>query len=333
MNQRRSVDDARSRRRLRWGAWIVLILSPVVAGPASAETWAEKLGYPAGKKVLLLHADDIGMCYEANQAAKSYLEKRHMQSAAVMVPCPWFNEFADWAAKNSRFDVGLHLTLTSEWKFYRWGPVAGREAVPSLVDSEGYLHRRTADAARSGTPADVEKELRAQIERALSRGLRPGHLDTHMGVLYTRPDFTAVYLKLAEEYRIPAMVIEMSPERVRRFRAQGYPVGEEMQRLNREYKLPKLDDFRSVPGGGSYEEVREKLFELVRSLEPGITEVICHPSVETEGLKKITNSWRQRSWEARLFGDPAVLAFFEKEGVLFTDWKEMMRRFEAKVSD
>lgn len=311
---------------------LVVLASSANPTPAAEPTWAEKLGYPSGKRVLILHLDDIGMCYEANQAAKSYLEKGEVQSAAAMVPCPWFNEIAAWYKEHPEHDVGLHLALTSEWKHYRWGPVAPRSEVPGLIDAEGYLPRSVAEVALKSNGAEVEKEIRAQVERALSRGIRPGHLDTHMGTLYARLDFTRAYLKVAEEYKIPAMAIELTPKVLEDFVKKGYPLTEESVKLSKAYTLPKLDAFHSVPEGKTYEEKREKLCALVRSLAPGITEIICHPSVETEGLRKITGSWQQRAWEARLFSDPEVRKFFETEGVAFTNWKEMMRRHEKTAA-
>ncbi len=296
------------------------------ASTAPQTTWAERLGYPAGKRVLILHCDDIGMCYEANLAAKNYLEAREVQSAAMMVPCPWLNEFASWYKEHPEHDVGLHLALTSEWKWYRWGPVAPRAEVPGLIDPDGYLWPDVVSVATKATAAEVEKEIRAQVERAISRGVRPSHMDTHMGTVYARLDFTRAYLKVAEEYKIPAMAIELIPEVAEGFKKQGYPVTDETVKLVRDYKLPKLDWFYSAPEGKSYEEKRQKFFDLVKSLKPGITEIIFHPSVETEGLKKITNSWQQRVWEARLFSDPEMKKFFGAEGLLFTSWKEMMTR-------
>ncbi len=110
-------------------SWLVAVVAG--ANSAQGETWAEKLGYPAGKMVLMLHADDIGMCYEANQAAKAYLTAGQIQSAALMVPCPWYNEMADWYKEHPDIDLGLHLAMNSEWKWYRWGPVAGRAKCPA----------------------------------------------------------------------------------------------------------------------------------------------------------------------------------------------------------
>jgi len=302
----------------------------IAADAAQAETWGEKLGYPAGKKVLILHADDIGMCHEANEAAKAYLKAGHIQSAALMVPCPWYNEMADWYKANPDYDLGLHLALTSEWKWYRWGPVADRAKVPGLIDNDGYLWRSVPSVVLAAKPAEIEEEIRAQINRAIARGTRPSHIDTHMGTLYARPDYTRAYIKVAEEFRIPAMVIEPTPKVMEKFKKQGYPVTEAGNKLLAEYKLPKLDDFSAAPEGKTYEEKRENFFALVRSFDPGITEIIFHPSLQTDCLKAITGSWQQRVWEAQMFADPAVHAFFEREGILFTNWKEMMRRFDKK---
>ena len=164
-------------RRFCFSTLLVLLgLLPALA--ARGETWAEKLGYPSDKVVLILHADDIGMCYEANQAAKDYLTAGRIQSAAMMVPCPWFNEIADWYKQHPEYDMGLHLAMNSEWKWYRWGPVAGKKNVPGMVDKDGYLWRGVLETASHATAEEIEAEIRAQVERALARGIRPSHIDT-----------------------------------------------------------------------------------------------------------------------------------------------------------
>lgn len=314
----------------RYRFTLLVVFSLAYALPAQAETWAEKLGYPSGKIVLMLHADDIGMCYEANQAAKAYLPAGDIQSAALMVPCPWYNEMADWYKEHPEYDLGLHLAMNSEWKWYRWGPVAGREAVPGMVDKDGYLWRGQIDTATHASGEEIEKEIRAQIERALAKGPRPGHIDTHMGTLYVRIDYTKAYLKLAEEYHIPAMVVEQTPAVVAKFKKQGYPITDESLKVIAGYKLPKLDDFSAAPDGKTYEDKKQKFQELVRSLSPGLNEIIFHPSVLTDTLKAITGTWQQRAWEAQMFSDPEMKAFFEREGIVFTNWKEIMKRFDER---
>ena len=296
------------------------------------KNWAEKLGYPVDSKVVMLHADDIGMCSEANEAVIPYLLNDQIQSASAMVPCPWFNDIADWYKKHPEMDIGLHLTLTSEWKNYRWGPVSNSSSVPELIDTEGYLWRRVIDVASRTPVAIIEKEVRAQIERAYKRGIKPGHIDTHMGTLYSKVEYAEAFFNIAMEYGIPANVIEFTPDRVQKFRKQGYPITARLIESGRKYTLPKLDDFSSVPDGKSYQNKKENFFDLIQNLEPGITEIIFHPSINSEGLKKITNSWQQRVWESKMFSDPEVIQFLKNEGIIFTNWKEMMVRFKERIT-
>ena len=295
----------------------------------ASKNWAEKLGFPAGKKVLILHADDIGMCEEANSSVFPYLENKQIQSAAIMVPCPYAEEAILWAADNPNMDVGLHLTHTSEWKTYRWGTVEDPAKVPGLLDPDGKMWRSVEEVVMNATPQEVELEIRAQIEKAISLGMKPSHIDTHMGTLYGSPKFVEVFLKVAEEYNIPANAIELSvPQVVEHFRKAGYPITDEVIKTMADYSLPKVDFFSSVPKGKTYEEKREKFFNHVKEIPAGLTEIIFHPSVESENLKSITNSWQQRVWEAEMFSDPVVNQFFSDEEIIFTTWKEIMQRFK-----
>jgi predicted glycoside hydrolase/deacetylase ChbG (UPF0249 family) len=320
----------------RWLLFVVTVLiagnlaetPPRAAAPAQTKTWAERLGWPQGKRVVIFHADDIGMCYEANQAAQRALAKGEYRSASTMVPCPWFNEMAAWCVANPQHDVGLHLTLTSEWKSYRWGPVASRDQVKGLLDPQGYFYRNVPSVALAAKPEEVAAEIHAQLARARQLGMQPSHIDTHMGTLYARPEYTRAYLEMAMAEKVPAMVIEMTPRTIEKFKRQGYPITDNALKLLAGYTLPKLDDFHALVEGKTYEEKRQKFLEQLRLFSPGLNEIIYHPSVETEGLKKITNSWQQRVWEDRLFADPEVQRFIRDNDILMTDWKEVMARFK-----
>ncbi|MFV0593249.1 MAG: polysaccharide deacetylase family protein [Draconibacterium sp.] len=291
---------------------------------------AEKLGFQKGKKILLLHCDDAGMCEEANIAVQSYVLKGDINSAAVMMPCPNAQEMVEWAVKHPQADIGVHLTLTSEWKNYRWGPLTNAAKVPGLIDLQGKLWPEVPEVVMHASAKEVETEIRAQIDKMIELGHRPSHIDTHMGTLYGSADYVRVFMKIAEEYNIPANAIDLSnPEVAEYYKNVGYPVTDEVIRLIDDYSLPKLDNFTSVPNGKTYEEKRDNFFKLVQSLKPGLTEIIFHPSIVTENMKSITNSWQQRGWEAEMFSDPVVKQFFIDNNIELTNWTEIMKRFNS----
>ena len=286
------------------------------------KSWAEKLGFPSGKRVLLLHIDDAGMCHEANNATYNYIEKGFLNSAAVMMPCANAEAIIKWATKHPKADIGLHLTLTSEWTNHRWGPVSDPKKVPGLIDPDGKLWHEVPDVVAHASAKEVETEIRAQIEKSIALGYRPNHIDTHMGTLYGSPDYVKVFLKVAEDYHIPGNIINVAnPEIAENFRvAAGYPITEEVITNIRNYNMPKLDNFTSVGPGDTYEIKRTNFFTLVKSLKAGLTEIIFHPSVPNENLKSITGTWKQRGWEGDLFADPVVIKFLKDQGVIITDW-------------
>ncbi|HEY3390265.1 MAG TPA: polysaccharide deacetylase family protein [Prolixibacteraceae bacterium] len=297
----------------------------------NAQTWADKLGFPQGKKVLLLHMDDAGMCPEANAAVENYIKNRLLLSTAVMMPCTSAESFLEWSKKYPLADIGMHLTLTSEWKDYRWGSVSEAGKIPGLIDPDGKFYHDVPEVVMHATAKEVEIEIRAQIDKAIALGIKPSHIDTHMGTLYGSADYVKVFLKVAEEYHIPANVIDLSvPEVARKFRQEGYPINDDVIKNVGEYRLPKLDNFTSVPEGSTYEEKRANFFKLVKYLNSGLTEIIFHPATLTENLKTITSTWQQRVWEGELFADPVVKHFFKDEGIIITNWKDIMKRFENK---
>lgn len=308
-----------------------LILIPIMNSAQEKVTNAEKLGFQKGKKVLLLHCDDAGMCEEANIAVQSYILKGDMLSAAVMMPCPYAEEMVEWAIKHPTADIGVHLTHTSEWKNYRWSTISDPAKVPGLIDPEGKMWHEVPDVVKHASPKEVETEIHAQIDKMIQLGLRPSHIDTHMGTLYATPEFAKVFFETAVKYNIPANAIDLSDKDVADYyRAAGYPINDEMIKYLESYPLPKLDNFTSAPDGKSYENKRENFIKLVQALKPGLTEIIFHASIETENLKSITGSWQQRVWEAQLFSDPEVKQFFKENDIEITTWTEIMKRFDAK---
>jgi hypothetical protein len=175
----------------------------------------------------------------------------------------------------------------------------------------------------------VKAEIEAQIDQARAMGLKPTHIVPHLGTLVVRPDLMKVYLSTAEKYWIPAVMVEFSPKTVERFRADGYPLQQEVLDAVASYPLPKVDDLVDVPDADSYEQKRENLFETVRALSPGISQVFLEPAEGSAALRRMSTRWKNRMWEAKLLEDKEVHEFFQNEGIVFTNWREIMERFEA----
>ena len=247
-----------------------------------------------------------------------------------MAPCPWFADAAAWCAAHADKDVGLELTVNSEWQHYRWRPVAGDALVATLLDPDRFLWQSPTQIMVNATADDVEQELLAQIEYAKSIGMRPTHLTTHLGALVTRPDLIEVYLKVARLQWIPAVVVEVTPEQLERFRSLGFPMPDDLVQLFDAYPLPKVDDLRLLEHGDSYAAKKEAFLNLVRELPPGLTQIAMHPAVESDALKRIVPDWQQRVWEAQLLADPDVRAALAGEGTVITNWREMMSRFQDR---
>jgi len=159
-----------------------------------------------GERRLIIHADDLGMSHAVNRATFEALEHGWVTSASILVPCPWFPEVAAWAKKHQDADLGIHLAVNSEWTGFRWGPLSGRGAVPSLLDDQGYMALLEEGVVQRARPDEVEKELRAQIDFARRAGVNITHLDSHMATLFRTPELFAVYRKLADSYRLPQLI-------------------------------------------------------------------------------------------------------------------------------
>lgn len=306
-----------------------LMLAVVLMGTGNvniqvqAETVAERLGYPADAKLVLLHGDDIGMCHAANTSAIKAFEAGMMKSGSVMVPCPWFLEIAQYAREHPEADLGLHLTLTSEWKHYRWRPLADTEKVRGLIDEQGYMHRGVRDVYEHATPQEAEAEIRAQIEHALKHGMKPTHLDSHMGTLYYNPEFFKTVIALSEEYDIPFMLIEPSDENVQEMGEERIKPYMAIVNSMRERGVPVLDGLLAIPDGTPVAEMKEAYKKLIAEVQPGLYEIILHLADESEEYRAITGSYPRRLEEFKIFTDPEMKKFIEEQGVILIGWKEL----------
>jgi predicted glycoside hydrolase/deacetylase ChbG (UPF0249 family) len=283
--------------------------------PASASL-AERLGFGPGDRIAIVHADDIGMCHAANEGAFEAMERGAVTCGSIMVPCPWFREAAELARANpGRWDLGVHLTLNSEWQHYRWGPVAGRRAVPSLLDDEGYLPRTSAETARRAKPAEVETELRAQIEMALAAGIDVTHLDAHMGTAFF-PPFVEVYAKLARETGIPALAVTPDRKALERAGLAGAePMLRRVVELLGAAGMPVLDAIDANSLGFAPGEGPAHAAKRIAALGPGVTYFILHPARDGEELRAIAPDHHARSFEHRFYGGEEGRAALAAAGV------------------
>src|SRR5574338_1676889 len=141
----------------------------------------KRLGFSDDERVVIIHTDDIGMCHASVEAFSQLWDFGLISSGAVMVPCPWFLKAAEFARAHADVDLGVHITLTCEYKMYRWGPISTRDPRSGLMDAEGCFYHTSEDAQQHGEPEYVLREMQAQIERAMAAGMQPTHIDTHMG--------------------------------------------------------------------------------------------------------------------------------------------------------
>jgi len=295
---------------------IMLVISQSTAQGQGKST-AERLGYPRDSKLLIIHADDLAVAHADDAPSFDALEKRAATSASIMVPCPWLTEVADYARAHPDADLGLHLTLTSEWKTYRWGPVASKDQVPSLLDSSGYLWPDSASAKQHIKADEAEREIRAQMEKAISLGIHPTHIDSHMGVLFSQPDLFAAYVRVAHEFKLPFLAV----------RTADAPPALLSLLSDKDIVLDSI-----VMASPEIKPADWKRFYLdaIKNLKPGVTEFIVHLGYDDAELKAVTvghpdygSAWRQRDYD--VITSPEFKKALEENHVVLIRWADIKK--------
>ena len=283
---------------------------------AQTRTIAERLGYPAGSKLLILHADDLGVAHSVDAASFEALDRGVISSASVMVPTPWIAEVAAYAKAHPNADLGLHLTLTSEWETYRWGSVAPTDKVASLLDSSGTFPRDAGTVEANAKALEVERELRAQIERAMAIGIRPTHLDSHMGSLFSSSDLIATYVKVAREYRLPFLALRGDP------RARPRPP------LSAQDVL--LDTLITASPEVPPDQWKVWYRKQISNLKPGLTEIIVHLGRDDSELQAVMvnhepwgSAWRQRDTD--VLNSAEFKKALKDNNIVLVTWRQLQK--------
>jgi predicted glycoside hydrolase/deacetylase ChbG (UPF0249 family) len=291
-------------------------LSLICASVLSAQqqTVAERLGYPRDAKLLIIHADDLGFAHSADAASFDALNSGAITSASIMMPTPWVTEVAAYAKAHPDADFGLHLTLTSEWETYRWDGLAPTDKVPSLYDPDGTLPNDEGIVAKRAKPEEVERELRAQVDRALALGIRPTHLDSHMGSLFTTPALFNVYTKVAHDYHLPFLAVA----------GAGFGGGNFVLTPN---DVP-LDAVVIAGDNVPRDKWKEFYLNTINNLKPGITELIVHLGHDDAELQAVTvnhepygSAWRQRDFE--VVNSPEFKKALRDNHVILVKWRDL----------
>ena len=294
---------------------VIFVLFLFVTGAnAQTKTLAERLGYPSDAKLLIVHADDLAVANSVDAASFDALDKNAVTSASIMVPCPWLNEVAAYAKQHPNADLGLHLTLTSEWKIYRWGPVESKDKVSSLLDPFGYLWPETGPAVQNIKAEEAEREIRAQVERAIAAGIHPTHLDSHMGVLFAKPELFAAYVKVAHDYHLPFLAVRVSDERAK------------LLSLLSEKDVIVESIVMANPSVHS-DQWKEFYGNAMKNLKPGLSEMIVHLGHDDAELQAVTidhpdygSAWRQRDYD--FVTGPDFKKMLEENHIVLVRWRD-----------
>jgi predicted glycoside hydrolase/deacetylase ChbG (UPF0249 family) len=298
--------------------------TPAAAKMPERRSLAERLGFAATDKLLIVNCDDVGNSHASNAAVIDGMENGLITSATIMVPCPWAPEIFAYAKAHPEKGFGLHLTHTAEWKGYKWGPVASKTEVPGLVDPQGYLWPDIMSVYGKSTPEQAYIEAKAQIKKALDAGVDVTHLDSHMGALQYAEAYFQVYRRLANEFNLP---IRMGSQDLLAANGGAHQRGQ----LDADGII--YPDYLITGGPPKGESITDYWKRMLKSLKPGVTELYIHASVAGEEIQHITNSWKTRAEEYRLFtSDPEVRKILESQGIKrigFRPLRDLQRKERA----
>jgi chitin disaccharide deacetylase len=289
---------------------IKLILRQIITR-LSSDSVQKRLGYQKNTKLLIIHADDLGMSGSENSASLEAMEKGMVNSGSVMVPCPGFREIADYSKNHPGADIGIHLTLTSEWKSYRWRPVSPADEVPSIIDMDGFLMESSRQVSMNSNPEEVEKEFHSQINRAFESGIDLTHIDTHMFTAFSNREILKKYISLGIEYRLPVLLTHEL--RLSDLERRNAVIVDRLLYARPEDNTKGLDNFYS---------------NVLSSVKPGLNCILLHVAHDNKEMQDITggqinhgSAWRQADFD--FFTSDKCRQLIEKNKIRLITWREI----------
>ena len=302
---------------------------------------AEKLGYNRDAKLLIIHGDDIGVSHSVNIASFDGYRNNAINSGSAMIPSPWIKEVAAFHKKNPNYDIGLHLTLTAEWKNYKWDGVSSSNEITSLLNTDFEFYDNTSDVNKNADPEEVRKELQAQIDFSRQIGLNPTHIDTHMGALAVNKKLWRVYIEVGHKNKLVSMVTKT---RALNLFDDEFPMPDYIVPVNDIYMLyPGADrtfleesfgeDLASsviVEDIYKYDDWYELYSNKIKSLKPGLNVFLLHLGYNNEELKAVTidhpeygSLWRQLDYD--VFNSKEIKQLLKKEDIKLVTWGEIQK--------
>jgi chitin disaccharide deacetylase len=318
-------------------------------------SFAERLGWKKGERVIIFHIDDAGMSYESNQGTIQALKFGIATSCSVMMPCPWAVDIAAYLREHPQIDAGVHIAHTSEWQRYRWGSLSGLSISPGLADNEGMLWNNVADVVSHAQVNEVEAEIKSQLSRARKLGIQPTHLDTHMGTLWASPEYVKLFQRISLEEHIPILIPAGHNSLLQQQLKAGPLAGLKKLAQNKDEVLRSLtligdtlwnaglavvDDLYilsydwQLPNGilPTDENIRkfktEKYKSLLCDIKPGVTVILIHCSDANETFNSISDSWITRRGDLLSMTDPELKEFIRDQKIILTTWRELQSRRE-----
>lgn len=296
---------------------LTCLLITVCINSQDNKNLAELLGYPKDSKLLIIHADDMGLAHSVNAATIKAFDNKGITAGSIMVPCPWANEIIAYVKDHPGMDVGIHLTMTAEWNLYKWDGVTSSDQIPSLLDKNGYFYASNEELGKTVKSEEAERELRAQIDKVITSGVKPTHIDTHMGSVLANPDLIKIYLNLSETYNLPilfprAYLAMFQPDMAK---AMGGKI----------FLLDNLFMIEPEMIKGDWIDAYKK---GLNEMKPGLNEMIVHLSYDTDEMQAISkghddygSSWRQKDLDLVISKEFQNL--IKGNNIILIGWKQI----------